>query len=158
MIIGALASSGGGMAAGTLSAWTSHWGMSTPPVFRAGAGLWGTLDVWGGALVALVYGVSRNHPAFKSFLPTLAATPVFSQVIAFIYPYLDPSLEGLAPLKHVEARALGGFVLTILFGLRVYNIHWSGSTPSSRQAEGKKEEKRKQSYAAVAKRAVAPKS
>jgi hypothetical protein len=51
MIIGGLASAGGGLSAGTLGTWTAQWGMSTPPVFRAGVGLWGSLDVWGGSLV-----------------------------------------------------------------------------------------------------------
>lgn len=55
MIIGALASSGGGLAAGTLGAWTSQWGMSTPPVFRPGVGLWGSVDVWGGSLVGTFF-------------------------------------------------------------------------------------------------------
>jgi hypothetical protein len=51
MIIGALASSGGGLAAGTLGAWTNQWAVSTPPVLRTGVGMWGSLDVWGGSVV-----------------------------------------------------------------------------------------------------------
>lgn len=53
MIVGALVSSGGGLVAGTLGAWTNQWSMSTPPVLRPGAGTWGTLDVWGGAVTGM---------------------------------------------------------------------------------------------------------
>jgi len=55
MIIGALASAGGGMTAGTLGTWKNQWGFSTPPVLRAGVGIWGSLDVWGGSLVGMIY-------------------------------------------------------------------------------------------------------
>ena len=55
MIIGALASAGGGLSAGTLGTWTNQWNFSTPPVLRAGVGLWGSLDVWGGSLVGMIY-------------------------------------------------------------------------------------------------------
>ena len=55
MIVGALASAGGGMTAGTLGTWKSQWGFSTPPVLRAGVGLWGSLDLWGGSLVGMIY-------------------------------------------------------------------------------------------------------
>ncbi|KAF5354313.1 hypothetical protein D9756_007202 [Leucocoprinus leucothites] len=142
MIIGALASSGGGFLAGTLGAWTSQWSFSTPPLFRAGVGMWGSLDVWGGSFVAVVYGVATDHPAFKTFLPTLLRTPIFSQLIQLVYPFLDSSFDGLAPLKPTEARALGGLVLTLLFGLRVYNVHWSGAVAAPKgKAEGKQSNK-----------------
>jgi hypothetical protein len=51
LIIGAIASAGGGLSAGTLNAWSANWAFSTPPILRAGAGWTGTLDVWGGAFV-----------------------------------------------------------------------------------------------------------
>ncbi|KAJ3571724.1 hypothetical protein NP233_g3566 [Leucocoprinus birnbaumii] len=138
MIVGALASAGGGLAASTLGAWSSQWSFSTPPVLRLGVGMWGSLDVWGGALVAAVYGISTNHPAFRTFIPTLLKMPIFSQLIQLIYPFFDTSLEGLAPLKPAEARALGGLVLTVLFALRVYNVHWSGAaSPSKGKADTK---------------------
>lgn len=129
MIIGALASAGGGLSAGTLGTWTNQWNFSTPPVLRAGVGLWGSLDVWGGSLVAIVYGVATNHPAFRNFIPMLLRTPILSQMIQLAYFFSDPSVDGLVPLKPAEARALGGFVLTLLFGLRVYTVHWVGSIP-----------------------------
>jgi hypothetical protein len=49
--LGAVAASFGGLTAGTLGLWTSNWAFSTPPPFREGAGLLGTLDLWGGAFM-----------------------------------------------------------------------------------------------------------
>lgn len=85
-----------------------------------------------------MYGVATKHPAFKTFLPTLFSIPIVSQVMALIYPMFDSNLDGLAPLKAGDARALGGLVLTVLFGLRVYNVHWSGATPASAGSAEKK--------------------
>ena len=51
MLLGAIASAGGGLSAGTLKTWTPEWSLGTPPVLKEGAGIWGTVDVWGGALV-----------------------------------------------------------------------------------------------------------
>ncbi|KDR79198.1 hypothetical protein GALMADRAFT_63297 [Galerina marginata CBS 339.88] len=51
LLVGAIVSCGGGLSAGTFSAWSPNWSFSTPPVLRAGAGWAGTLDVWGGAFV-----------------------------------------------------------------------------------------------------------
>lgn len=59
----------------------------------------------------------------------LLRTPILSQMIQLAYFFSDPSVDGLVPLKPAEARALGGFVLTLLFGLRVYTVHWVGSIP-----------------------------
>lgn len=50
LILGAVASCGGGASAATLGTWTPNWAFSTPVVLRGG-GLMGTLDVWGGCLV-----------------------------------------------------------------------------------------------------------
>ncbi|KAF9451569.1 hypothetical protein P691DRAFT_662872 [Macrolepiota fuliginosa MF-IS2] len=165
MILGALASSGGGLAAGTLGAWTSQWGMSTPPVFRAGVGLWGSLDVWGGAYiglsflafvicdfvltlrcvcvyyVALVYGVAMNHPAFKNFLPTVLSLPVVSHIVEAVYPGQVYALAKPA-FGPVEARALGGVILTLLFGLRAYYTHWAGASAAKATGAGKKSGKK----------------
>jgi hypothetical protein len=51
MLLGAMVSAGGGFLVSTLGAWNADWTFSTPPILRAGAGWFGTLDVWGGALV-----------------------------------------------------------------------------------------------------------
>lgn len=51
MLLGATASAGGGLSAATLKTWTPEWSFGTPPILRQGADIWGTLDVWAGALV-----------------------------------------------------------------------------------------------------------
>ncbi|KAJ7287632.1 hypothetical protein C8J57DRAFT_1284471 [Mycena rebaudengoi] len=64
-ILGAAASSGGGLLGGTLSLWTDDWHFSTPPPLRSAVwGIWSTLDVWGGGVVAATYSMLTDHPAF----------------------------------------------------------------------------------------------
>ncbi|KAK2459976.1 hypothetical protein APHAL10511_007982 [Amanita phalloides] len=106
MLLGAIASAGGGLSAATLKTWTPEWSVGTPPVLRQGVGIWGTLDVWGGALVALVYGISTSHYAFSGYTDTLSFAP------------------GTIALSPLGAKALGAVVLTLLFGLRVLFTHW----------------------------------
>ncbi|PFH47578.1 hypothetical protein AMATHDRAFT_151781 [Amanita thiersii Skay4041] len=120
LIIGAVASAGGGLAAATLSTWNQEWSFSTPPVLRRGVGLWGSVDVWGGALVALVYGMSTSHPAFSGFQNSLS-----SYGLAAFAPG-----AGTFVLSPLGARALGATVLIVLFGLRVYNVHWRSASPA----------------------------
>jgi len=55
MLLGAIASAGGGLSAATLKTWTPEWSLGTPPVLKEGAGIWGTVDVWGGALVGKLW-------------------------------------------------------------------------------------------------------
>jgi len=57
----------------------------------------------------------------------LLRIPLLSQIIQLVYLFADPNVQGLIPLEPAEACALGGFILTLLFGLRVYNVHWSGA-------------------------------
>ena len=86
---------------------------------------------------AIIYGVATNHPAFRNFIPMLTRIPLLSQIIQLAYLFSDPSVQGLIPLEPAEARALGGFVLTLLFGLRVYNVHWSGAAPTKVKEKAK---------------------
>ena len=51
MLLGAIVSVGGGFLASTFGTWNADWTFSTPPILRAGAGWFGTLDLWSGALV-----------------------------------------------------------------------------------------------------------
>ena len=115
MIIGGLASSGGGITAATLSTWSPSWSFSTPPLFRAGTGLWGSVDFWGGGLAAAIYGIATGHEAFS---------------------YATAALRGLGLMSMKtdswEAKALASVVLTILFGIRAWKVHWAaGGAPSS---------------------------
>ncbi|KAJ7462197.1 hypothetical protein B0H11DRAFT_2175339 [Mycena galericulata] len=100
-ILGAAASSGGGLLGGTLSLWTPNWQFSTPPPLRTGVwGLWSTLDIWAGGIVACTYSTLTAHPAF---LPL--RTSLFS--------------GEAQPFSVLDARAASATLMVFLFGLRV---------------------------------------
>ncbi|TFK36307.1 hypothetical protein BDQ12DRAFT_634386 [Crucibulum laeve] len=123
LILGALASAGGGLSAATLSTWTPNWTVGTPPILRAGAGLWGTLDVWGGALVAFIYS-SVTSPVFASFsLASLLSSPLFD-AIPLPESLKSTSLTDATPISPLGARALAATVFGVLFGLRVLKVHY----------------------------------
>lgn len=120
MVVGALSSSGGGITASTLSTWSPSWSFSTPPILRAGVGLWGSVDFWGGAVVAVIYGTATGHEAF-------------SDVTAVLSRMRLVSMEG-AKMESLEARALAAAVLSVLFGIRAWKVHWATSkAPSERK-------------------------
>ena len=135
MLLGAIASAGGGLSAATLKTWTPEWSFGTPPVLRQGADIWGTLDVWAGALVgespsspcaracersaALIYGIATSHHAYSGFVDTLGFAP------------------GTVVLSPLGGKALGAVVLTVLFGLRVFFVHWVGPSTKSRSGTKK---------------------
>jgi hypothetical protein len=111
MIIGALASSGGGITAATLSTWSPSWSFSTPSLFRAGTGLWGSVDFWGGALVAAIYGVATRHQAFSDLVFILDRAGLMSA-------------KGTA-MDSLQAQVLAAKVLNALFGIRAWRVHWA---------------------------------
>ena len=117
MVIGALSSNGGGITASTLSTWSPSWSFSTPPILRAGTGLWGSVDFWGGAVVAVIYGTATGHEAFSD------VTAVLSQMRLV-------SMDG-AKMESLEARALAAAVLSVLFGIRAWKVHWAASVVPS---------------------------
>ncbi|KAL0072659.1 hypothetical protein AAF712_000422 [Marasmius tenuissimus] len=116
LIIGAVASAGGGVSAGTLSTWTSQWAFSTPVFLRPAAGLLATLDVWAGSIIALVYDLATSHPAFDGFLPSFTLIPV------------------LSPLG---ARALCTIVLSAMFGFRALSAIKTPASPVQVQGKDK---------------------
>ncbi|KAJ6609819.1 hypothetical protein B0H10DRAFT_2062612 [Mycena sp. CBHHK59/15] len=100
-ILGAAASAGGGLLAATLSLWTADWRLSTPPPLHAGVwGLWSTLDIWAGGLVAATYSTLTAHPAFL---------PLRSNVVAAQAPAFSV----------LDAKAAAAGLMVLLFGLRV---------------------------------------
>ncbi|KAF4621613.1 hypothetical protein D9613_012609 [Agrocybe pediades] len=124
LLIGAIASSGGGLSASTLSTWAPNWSFSTPPVLRAGAGWVGTLDVWGGALVALIYSSATGHPAFAS-VRTYATLLLSSPLVSLTRkPHADSDFP---PLDALGAKSLATAVLGVFFAARVLKTHWLGS-------------------------------
>ncbi|KAJ6586836.1 hypothetical protein DFH09DRAFT_1307945 [Mycena vulgaris] len=99
-ILGAAASAGGGLLGGTLSVWTPNWQFSTPPPLRTGVwGVWSTLDIWAGGLVASTYSVLTAHPAFLPFRASIASQA--------------------EPLSALDAKAASAAVMVVFFGLRV---------------------------------------
>ncbi|KAJ3501576.1 hypothetical protein NLJ89_g9276 [Agrocybe chaxingu] len=131
MIVGGIVSAGGGVAVGTLGAFSTSWSFTTPPILRAGAGWAGTLDVWGGALVALIYSSTTNHPAFaslKTYTTLLLSSPFLS---ATRKPHADADFP---PLSTLEAKSLAYVVLAALFAARVAQTHWLDSTPAPKAA------------------------
>nr|GAT57622.1 predicted protein [Mycena chlorophos] len=111
-ILGAAVSSGGGLVGGTFSLWTPNWHFSTPPPLRAGQwGIWGTLDIWAGGVVTLVYDALTAHPACAGIL----------------------SIE---PVSVPTARSLAATLMIVLFGLRV--LASPRPRPQSKAEEEKK--------------------
>jgi len=146
LIVGAVVSAGGGLAAATLGAWTPNWTFSTPPILRAGAGWAGTLDVWGGALVALIYSSTTGHKAFTSlhtYTTLLLSSPPFSVTRK---PHADADFP---PLSSLGAKSLAGAVLGLLFAARVIKVHWLtaevvDTTPRPAAIQSKKGKKKVQ--------------
>ncbi|PPQ97922.1 hypothetical protein CVT26_002984 [Gymnopilus dilepis] len=129
LILGAIASAGGGLAAATFNLWTPNWTFSTPPPLRAGAGWAGTLDVWGGALVALIFSSTTHHPAFTSlhtYSTLFLSSPFLSGTRK---PHADSDFP---PLNSQEAKSLACAVLGIFFAARVVKQHWLTPPPPTK--------------------------
>ncbi|TFK60858.1 hypothetical protein BDN72DRAFT_965489 [Pluteus cervinus] len=129
LILGAIASGGGGTTAATINAWNPQWSFNTPVFLRDGVGWLGTLDLWGGALAAIIYSSLTSHPAFTPFTHGFLS---YMAVLPFT-PDLLPSLSALG------AKAVAALVFMILFATRVYLRHWAGGLwPRSTPQTGRK--------------------
>jgi len=124
MLLGAIVSAGGGFLVSTLGAWNADWAFSTPPVLRSGAGWLGTLDVWGGALVAFIYSATTGHPAFSSFSTYVSL--VFSSSLLPHKPHPDSDFP---PLSTLGGKSIATAALAILFAVRVIHTHWLTFSP-----------------------------
>ncbi|THU98641.1 hypothetical protein K435DRAFT_777403 [Dendrothele bispora CBS 962.96] len=134
LILGAVASAGGSVTASTFSTFTPNWSFSTPVFLRPGVGLLGTMDIWGGALIALVFGVSSGHKAFRGVVP------------GWVERLVQVHVEGEGEAKTLVlsqkgAKALGALVLTVLFGYRAV-VGWVGAQQQQQQV-GKVEASKK---------------
>ncbi|KAG6908844.1 hypothetical protein DXG01_003010 [Tephrocybe rancida] len=131
LIIGALASAGGGLTASTLSTWSPTWSFSTPPVLRAPtltALAWASMDIWGGALVAAVHATLTGKVAFHG--------------VQGLVQQFGGGVVGTPWMSEVEAKASAAGVLAVCFGLRAYRTHWAGKTqvaPATKGAKTKKQ-------------------
>ncbi|KAK7057272.1 hypothetical protein R3P38DRAFT_2840331 [Favolaschia claudopus] len=115
-LLGAAASSGGGLLGGTLNVWTPNWHFSTPPPLRSGVwGVWTTLDIWAGGVVAATYGLLTAHPAFQ---------PLRAQI-----SFLDAK-----PFSVRDAKSASAALMILLFGLRVYAMNTASKSPAKSSA------------------------
>ncbi|KAJ6593816.1 hypothetical protein B0H19DRAFT_1092110 [Mycena capillaripes] len=100
-ILGAAASAAGGLVGGTFSLWTPNWHLSTPPPLRTGVwGVWSTLEIWAGGIVASTYSVLTAHPAFLPFRAYIIS-------------------QDAKPLPPLDAKAVAAGVMISLYALRV---------------------------------------
>ncbi|KAF7376070.1 hypothetical protein MSAN_00021800 [Mycena sanguinolenta] len=98
-ILGAAAASGGGLLGGTLNLSTPNWHFSTPPPLRTGVwGVWSTLDIWAGGVVASTYGFLTAHPAFQPLRASIGSPGISIR----------------------EARTVSAGLMILFFGARVW--------------------------------------
>lgn len=113
LLIGAIASSGGGVAASTLAVWDPQWSLRTPPFLRGG--VVDTLDVWSGSVAAAVYGsLLALHPSYEPITRLLSGNG-------------EAYITGTPLMSPLEARSASVLVLTVLYSYRVYATHYSAA-------------------------------
>ncbi|KAG2001807.1 hypothetical protein CC2G_013006 [Coprinopsis cinerea AmutBmut pab1-1] len=117
IVLGILASAAGGITLNTLSLWSEEWRFATPPILKAS--LWGSADVWGGALAAIVYSSSIHSSAFQ--IPSLdsltAAHFPLTVIPKFILRiFFKPSVGGFGAGLNQVSRFSIPFIYS-LFGL-----------------------------------------
>ncbi|KAF7984301.1 hypothetical protein HWV62_15271 [Athelia sp. TMB] len=122
LFLGAIASSGGGTLASALSVWEPEWRLRSPGWMRAGVGLRGSVDVWGGAVAAGVW----------CFLA--GQQPFYQNLRVTVYEVL-----GVKPtvVDAGDARAVATLVLGTLFAWRVYGVHWAPINAENAQQQKK---------------------
>jgi len=109
LLIGAVASAGGGITAATFDVWTPDWKFGTPVVLKSS---WvACTDVWGGAVTAFIYGLlTASHPTYQDILLSFSITSKPGPV--------------LTPLG---ARAAATIVLAAIFLWKALVVHWFGA-------------------------------
>ncbi|KAA1113379.1 hypothetical protein PGT21_029865 [Puccinia graminis f. sp. tritici] len=128
LFIGAVASSGGGISAQTLSVWEPSWRLNRPAFLQEGTLLAGT-DVWSGALVAAIYGcLSASHPHYSSLIGLLYSSSFTNS------PILSPT----------DAKATAASILTLIYCWRVYHVHYSKSSVVGTKKAGQKSKSKNQ--------------
>ncbi|PLW09292.1 hypothetical protein PCANC_22930 [Puccinia coronata f. sp. avenae] len=108
LFVGAVASSGGTIAAQTLSVWEPVWRLSRP-LFLQQDSILASTDVWSGSLIAALYGyLTASHPLYLTLYPQSASTKSSSPL-----------------LSSLDAKAAASLLLTSIYCWRVYNVHYS---------------------------------
>ncbi|KAJ3988623.1 hypothetical protein F5890DRAFT_1490927 [Lentinula detonsa] len=135
-ILGCTASAGGGVTAATLGVWSPNWGSGgfTPTFLRKGPrsplrNALSTLDIWGGGLAAIVYGLSTSHTAFH---------PLLSVLSPYIYAFALVDMHDVKPCSPLEGKSLAAAVLVALFGIRALAAKLQVSAPAAVTNKDKK--------------------
>jgi len=130
LLLGAIASAGGGVLAGTLNVFSPNWSFSTPPFLLSntpGGFLLGTLDLWSGSIVSLVYGILiGSHPSYvpiQRFLLSIAPS-LFSNVPKGHLKTQVLSGNVVQLMGPLEARSVSVIVLSLIYAYRVYEVHY----------------------------------
>ncbi|KAF8326868.1 uncharacterized protein EI90DRAFT_3069359 [Cantharellus anzutake] len=142
LLLGAVASAGGGVLAGTLNVFSAHWSFTTPPFLRSNTpsgSFLGTLDIWSGSVVSLIYGfLIGSHPSYAPIQRFLISNA------PFLFGNIDkdswsaPLLQGSAVqlMTPLEARSVSVIVLTLIYAYRVYAVHYRA--PSSAKMDARR--------------------
>ncbi|KAJ3879941.1 hypothetical protein F5051DRAFT_182418 [Lentinula edodes] len=134
-ILGCTASAGGGVTAASLGVWNPNWGSGgfTPVFLRKGPrsplkSALSTLDVWGGGLVAVIYGLSTFHAAFR---------PLISDLTPYAYAFALVDMQAVKPFSSSDGKCLAAAVLIVLFGTRALaaKLHVSDPAPAVNKGE-----------------------
>lgn len=113
LLIGAVASAGGGVSASTIGVWNAEWNFRVPPFLRGG--FIDTLDIWSGSLIAAVYGCLLGlHPEYEPYTRWLSGLG-------------EKYVPGTPLMSPLEARTVCTVALSAIYALRVYNIHYAAS-------------------------------
>ncbi|OAV97485.1 hypothetical protein PTTG_11865 [Puccinia triticina 1-1 BBBD Race 1] len=109
LFIGAVASSGGGISAQTLSVWEPSWRLNRPIFLQEGTMLAST-DVWSGTLVAVIYGcLTASHPEYLRLMGLMYSSSITKSPL----------------LSAIDAKAAAASILALIYCWRVYNVHYS---------------------------------
>ena len=88
VLVGAIASAGGGVTAATLNVWTPNWTLSTPVFLRKNTSVLSTLDLWAGSLV----GMSSTRADFRKLEASYGYQCAF-MTLHCMYPFQPPCLS-----------------------------------------------------------------
>ncbi|TEB30930.1 hypothetical protein FA13DRAFT_1792055 [Coprinellus micaceus] len=129
---------------------------SLPPQFKAmdtpfghallvlSSGLWGgSVDIWGGALAALIFSASTHDSsfAFTSLAPNALPFPLNLIPPFLLQLFFAPSTQGFSPsaryyplasspLPPLKGKAVATIAFGIMFGVRVLYTHWLTPGPA----------------------------
>ena len=104
VIIGGVASVGGGAAAGFFGVWDKEWSIKTPSFLKGG--VLATMDLWAGSVSAVIFGIATlSNPAYEDIATQLVGKPK-------------------AMMTPLGGRSLVVIYLTIMYVVRVAYTHY----------------------------------